>query len=475
MLFYLVGENIMTLWLGVENFGKIRDAKICINKCTVLVGPNNCGKSFLMQLADGINEYIIKISDEVDLNYFKVDEKEGYQKYSITSQNSDVLSDAINNRLAYEKKEAVQYILGKDISIERLYIEWKLEENEEYNIYAFDREKVSIEYMQSVLPEKNEFIDKMIWPDRTEGGLVCLAKKNLITNQEKIWYISNMMGRLDDKFMQRVVFRAIFSNESLYMPASRNGLILMYRDFFANKVDDAVEFSMHYGERKENDAVMTETGLTKPVYKFLRFLQTYNKIDKSRLESELQFFDKNIIEGNIVVNEQGYFSYQSDKDDLLVPMYLASSMINELVPIYLAITSNRRYRRLVIDEIESSLHPQKQMEVVRMLNRLSNQGYQFIISTHSDTVVSKINNLYRLSKGRCSTNDLQCVGVEQADLIEPSNLYVYEFDITEDGRSSVREVKYGETGFQFDLFTNSALNLYNESKKIGEILSEYEN
>ena len=52
MLFCLVGENIMTLWLGVENFGKIRDAKICINKCTVLVGPNNCGKSFLMQLAD---------------------------------------------------------------------------------------------------------------------------------------------------------------------------------------------------------------------------------------------------------------------------------------------------------------------------------------------------------------------------------------------------------------------------------------
>ena len=75
-------------------------------------------------------------------------------------------------------------------------------------------------------------------------------------------------------------------------------------------------------------------------------------------------------------------------------MYLASSMINEIAPLYLAITSSRdRFRRLIIDEIESSLHPEKQMELVRFLNRLYNLKFEFIISTHSDTFVSKLNNL----------------------------------------------------------------------------------
>ena len=68
----------------------------------------------------------------------------------------------------------------------------------------------------------------------------------------------------------------------------------------------------------------------------------------------LEFFNQQIIEGNIAVNEQGVFSYQSEQDKLSVPMYLASSMINELVPLHLALTTRLRYRRLVIDEIESS-------------------------------------------------------------------------------------------------------------------------
>ena len=46
----------MELWLGVENFAKIQSAKVCINKYSVLVGPNNSGKTFLMQLIQGMDK-----------------------------------------------------------------------------------------------------------------------------------------------------------------------------------------------------------------------------------------------------------------------------------------------------------------------------------------------------------------------------------------------------------------------------------
>ena len=43
----------MQIWFEVENFAKIEHARICINSYTVLVGPNNSGKTFLMQLVQG--------------------------------------------------------------------------------------------------------------------------------------------------------------------------------------------------------------------------------------------------------------------------------------------------------------------------------------------------------------------------------------------------------------------------------------
>ena len=46
----------MELWLGVENFAKIQNAKVCINKYSVLVGPNNSGKTFLMKLIQGMDK-----------------------------------------------------------------------------------------------------------------------------------------------------------------------------------------------------------------------------------------------------------------------------------------------------------------------------------------------------------------------------------------------------------------------------------
>ncbi len=431
----------MTLWLGVENFGRIKDAKICINKYTVLVGPNNSGKSFLMQLADGINDYIVKMKDVIDLSSFMVKKEKGYKEYLLNSKNCNKVTEYINDKLAIEKKEVVKSILGKDIEVERLYIDWEIDPSIEYRFVAFDLAKIPYESIKNVIPIIDSIINVMIEPSDSEGSMVLLVSHNLKTNTEAIRYASRTLGELKDDMVQRVMLRSLFANQSLYMPASRNGLLLMYRDFFANKADNALEFNMHYGEGIENEGVTTETGLTKPVYKFLRFLQTYTQDDNYRFKDEMAFFNEHIIEGNIIVNEQGIFSYQSKVDDLTVPMYLASSMINELVPLYPAITTNQRYRRLVIDEVESSLHPQKQMELVRMLNRLNNKGYQFIISTHSDTIVSKINNLYRMSKKGVAKEELEQIGLEQIDFINPDNLYVYEFDITEGGKSSVREVK----------------------------------
>ena len=56
------------------------------------------------------------------------------------------------------------------------------------------------------------------------------------------------------------------------------------------------------------------------------------------------------------------------------------------------------------------------------------------------------------------------MGLENEDLIDPRKVFVYEFINQPAGKSMVKEI-IGDptTGFQFDLFTDSALHLYNEA------------
>ena len=470
----------MTLWLGVENFGKIKEARICINKFTVLVGPNNCGKSFLMQLADGINDYLMTLDEVVDITPFLVEEKEGIQEYSISHANCVELVTAINETLVLQKENAIKSILGKEVAIGKLYIDLEMDESEEYQVLAIDLKKAPLTQIEKRMPYRDKFIDNILKSAQASGdgglggSLVLLSECNPENNTKRLRYASNSSVPLNKNMVQRVITKGVFSTNSLYMPSSRNGLLLLYRDFFANRADHTFEFNLNYHDEVV-ETIKADSGLTKPIYKFLRFLQTYSYVENEREKKDLEFFNQQIIEGNIAVNEQGVFSYQSEQDKLSVPMYLASSMINELVPLHLALTTRLRYRRLVIDEIESSLHPQKQVEVVRLLNRLNNSGYQFIISTHSDTIASEISNLSRLSVAKIGREQLECIGLEEKDIIKPENLYVYEFHVGEDGRSVVQEVRNSQSGYQFELFTNSALQLYMESKKIGEILSKDDN
>ena len=66
----------MRIWFEVKNFARIKEAKVCVNKYSVLVGPNNCGKTFLMQLIEGINSYWNKLIDDYAMNTLLYEESE---------------------------------------------------------------------------------------------------------------------------------------------------------------------------------------------------------------------------------------------------------------------------------------------------------------------------------------------------------------------------------------------------------------
>ena len=214
-----------------------------------------------------------------------------------------------------------------------------------------------------------------------------------------------------------------------------------------------------------------------PVYEFIRFLQTFaeNEEHTEMWKKELLFFEQNVIEGHITASQQGNFLYSPQNEKRDIPLFLASSMVNEVAPIGLALISHSNHRQFIIDEIKASLHPGKQTELVRFLNRIRNRGISLILSTHSDTFVSRLNNLYIISANypeHFPPDMLQKLGLEKEDLIDVKGLFVYEFVRQANGKSIVKQVRGdSKKGFVFDLFMGTAMKLFNESTILEEGLN----
>lgn len=469
----------MHVLLGVENFAKIESAKVCIDSYTLLVGPNNSGKTFFMQLIQGINEKLVNLIDDDILRTFIQDRNLcsdninnpdiKYKKYIISQKNLLLLIEYLNQKLETRKEQILKEIFGKEVPIGKLYIEIIFEKNEYYEITISNE----VKSLRKAIPSfTKSFLEDI--SDLFEGSKIgVLTEHDSAKGQEKIMFFSTSREN-DELYLIRNSIKRLLKHDSIFLPASRTGLMLLYREFFANRVDRMVSYELNADSFLENKSA--GHNLTQPVYQFLRFLQTYTEDEdfKRHYKNEIDFFEKRLIEGHISTSRHSGFFYDSQSDHVSVPMYIASSMVNEIAPVELILTDSRRYNRLIIDEVEASLHPKKQLEFVKFLNRLSNKGMKLILSTHSDTFASKVNSLYILSEYIAQNKDndrIKKMGLENEDLIDPRKVFVYEFINQPAGKSIVKEI-IGDptTGFQFDLFTDSALHLYNEALKIGEIL-----
>ncbi len=84
---------------------------------------------------------------------------------------------------------------------------------------------------------------------------------------------------------------------------------------------------------------------------------------------------------------------------IVVPLYITSSMIKELMPLVLYLRYQAKPNDLIIiDEPEMHLHPAAQVEIIEFLSMLTNVGLHVLITTHSPYIVDHIANLIEAKK-----------------------------------------------------------------------------
>ena len=186
--------------------------------------------------------------------------------------------------------------------------------------------------------------------------------------------------------------------------------------------------------------------------------------------------EKNLLKGDIKVRHKNIdypsFVYRPDGWDRDLPLMHTSSMVSELAPVALYL----RYvveqgDTLIIEEPESHLHPEMQVEFVRQLAAAVKAGIRIIITTHSEWILEELANLIRLSDLPAERRR----GIDGADVaLGWDEVGAWFFDPGPDGQgSTVREMPLDiEEGIFPSGFGLVTADLYNRWAKISNRIEQ---
>ncbi len=456
----------MEVYICIKNFGKIKEARVNISHFTVFVGNNNSGKTQLMELIYAIVKHVSALGPDImtpqigDIDAFSIGDKEIRH-----------LNEWVNEYLSRHIQKIIEDTFNAPIQIDEVSVEF-LGNESSYEIY-FLTDK-TIEYLLAKgLINQEELMEMLLNKERYYNALVL---KKTAQNVENFKSSTGFSNSIPIETARKIETGAILSgimgggspvsSNVLFLPASRMGLMLLYKHYFGSAGRDKEEMIR---DRNQNSK-----GITKPVLDFLSFLLKYSYTERVAKQNEAltDFIFQHLIDGRI--SEKGEATvYTPNDQNREIPIFVASSMVNEVVPVVKALTDSDKIDFIFYDEVETSMHPLKQIEMVKLLNRLNNKGFRLIVSTHSDTMATKINNLLLLSHGELDFESVKeelkknKILIERDDLLNSDDIHVYQFVNDMQGKSIVEELEFKKvpcTGYDFSLFNDSTMNLFEEAK-----------
>lgn len=204
------------------------------------------------------------------------------------------------------------------------------------------------------------------------------------------------------KTFRRYVQRITGDFENVYfLPASRSGI---YAGMNA--------FGSIVAELSRNRAFFTKKiefpGISEPISDYFIALSNIKTKANEDLEEVYKAIEGNILKGKVTFDKnKNALMYEPDNIDASYEMTEVSSMVSEISPIvaFLKYIISTRFRRspkaksiLFIEEPEAHLHPYNQIALIEIFTGLIGKNVKLIMSSHSNYVFNKINNLILAKK-----------------------------------------------------------------------------
>lgn len=256
---------------------------------------------------------------------------------------------------------------------------------------------------------------------------------------------------------------------AFYLPADRIGVMHAHSAVVSAVLGNAPMAGLRPAARTSllsgvlSDFLQQLIELDRPPYRRRRRAQELDKrIEKSILGGSINVERSKLI-------DYPHFTYRPEGWKQHLPLMRASSMVSELAPVVLYLRYMvGRNSVLIIEEPESHLHPEMQVEFTRQLAAMVHSGMRVIVTTHSEWVLEELSNLVLASK----VSKEHRKGLSSGSVaLAPNEVGAWLFQQKKRPRGSVvTELELERSGLYSSSFDSVAAATHNEWARIADLI-----
>ncbi|WP_373701580.1 AAA family ATPase [Porphyromonas loveana] len=338
--------------IKIHQLGAIRDSEVEISPVMFFSGESGLGKSYLALLCHYFFEVLLNNTRLTKL----FDESEAYQ------------FDRLRKTVTKER-QSLPKLKTKDLE------QWLAKDIVEYMRYMLQVDDVPCDITLNLPQEINLSFSYQ------------LGDSGLSDKEDRYIFI-----RLPSLAMQVKDFD-IIDRESPFAYTTRFYLRkILFGDISA--LEDVVILPPSRGAFFTED-ITAKTGLFRRFVVRMEDLDTRKEHEPNISRSLLRKYEE-IIGGRIVRRDRRYF-YETD--NLSIPISGTASSVKELAPLSLIISrSDMAKTAILFEEPEAHLHPCMQRKMADLLSMLISHGTYMQITTHSDYILRRLNELIMLGQ-----------------------------------------------------------------------------
>lgn len=316
---------------------------------------------------------------------------------------------------------------------------------------------------------------EIILPPTISNKIEIKKKRNAV--------ITSPVGGKQNRFAAYTINKTeeyLFSEAFIGAINQENPMTIMLRDYLAKIILGKRNPHMEtYVFPPSRGAMFTErveplTGLyecfDKNIPELLRARQY--KVEQSEINGKLL---KGLLDGEVRYENNQYL-YTADNGEVL-PLSAAAASVRELTP-FAFLLKNVPLNRvaLMIDEPEAHLHPSKQRMMADLLSSICNGGAYLQVTTHSDYLIRRINELvmkeqiFLITKGGAKYTEI-CKELNTPEQLKLDPNMVSAFLLTKNGDVSVVEKQDLSQGVPFSSFLNAIKESLTMQDKLSDVLS----
>lgn len=421
----------------IKRLGAIRDSSMTLSPMMIFSGESGLGKSYAAFLVHYL--YYVLLDPNRFLNFFLEQGYDFSEIYKKKEAGKVVLSIPVQDVLDWLNKDAVSYIgylvghqnLDGDVNI-KLPIQDK----------SFD-----FVFAQTIegLEGQEELYDKIVLKDYSYS---VLSTRNIPT---PIPYVVLIRA-----YLRGFIFGEMSNiTDTFLLPPSRGSL-------------------MEMSERPNFQSGMYE--------EFFNMKALLNRPQEIVSPLNQALIECNARVNNGILKQEGGKYLYCMHNGATIPLTAAASSIKELSPLSLLINKFPvKGVSILFEEPEAHLHPSRQVKLADLLACIISAGGHLQVTTHSDYLIKRLNNLMKLSllKDKISLSEfkelLSAFNIKEEYLLAVSNVHAYLLEEQSDGSSRIIAQEVGkDSSIPFESFYSVIEDDLELTSRIEEIMDSLE-